>query len=64
VIESVYPESGMNSLNLPVYASIFHLPWKYQSDLRVMSMVVASFSKQKINVNSSVNFVQDAKTLL
>jgi hypothetical protein len=53
----------MSSLNSLVYVSMFCFPWKYQSDLSVMSAVVALFSGQKINVNSSVNSVYEVKTI-
>jgi hypothetical protein len=44
-----------------MYASIFYLAWKYQSDSSLMSAVVASFSGKHIDVNSSVKSFHDAK---
>jgi hypothetical protein len=53
----------MSSLNSLVKALTFYFPWKYWSDLSVISAVVASFSGQKINANSSINLVQEVKTI-
>jgi hypothetical protein len=51
----------MRSLNSSIYASTFHLAWKYRSDLSHMSAVVASFSGQNTAMNLSLNSSQDAK---
>jgi hypothetical protein len=58
---SVYPDKLTRSLNSSMYASTFHLPWKYWSDSSHMSAVVASFSGKNAAMNSSLNSSQDVK---